>query len=85
MADWDADTMILKLEFDNTKTSLDQILKKKIAEVGHDNEKYKTTQVYDKLPGCCHYDRTVTFDKKKKKKCFWRNENGYEFYEKRRT
>jgi hypothetical protein len=28
MADWDADTMILKLEFDNTKTSLDQILKK---------------------------------------------------------
>ncbi|MBP7357693.1 MAG: heavy-metal-associated domain-containing protein, partial [Cloacibacterium sp.] len=67
MADWDADTKILKLEFDNTKTSLDQILKK-IAEVGHDNEKYKTTQeVYDKLPGCCHYDRTVTFDKKEEK------------------
>jgi copper chaperone CopZ len=63
MADWDADTMILKLEFDNTKTSLDQILKK-IAEVGHDNEKYKTTQEDDK-----YYDRTVTFDKKKKK-CF---------------
>ena len=41
---WDADTMILKLEFfDNTKLLLDQILKK-IAEVGHDNEKYKTKQ-----------------------------------------
>ena len=67
MADWDADTKILKLEFDNTKTSLDQILKK-IAEVGHDNEKYKTTQeVYNNLPACCHYDRTVTFDKKEEK------------------
>jgi hypothetical protein len=59
MADWDADTMILKLEFDNTKTSLDQILKK-----AH-NEKYKTTQE-DKI-ACCHYDRTVTFDKKEEK------------------
>ena len=53
-AEWDAETLVLKLEFDQSKTSLDQILKK-IAEVGHDNEKYKTTQeVYDKLPGCCH-------------------------------
>ena len=65
-AEWDAETLTLKLEFDQSKTSLDQILKK-IAEVGHDNEKYKTTQeVYDKLPGCCHYDRTVTFDKNQK-------------------
>jgi copper chaperone CopZ len=66
-AEWDAETLTLKLEFDQSKTSLDQILKK-IAEVGHDNEKYKTTQeVYDKLPACCHYDRTVTFDKKEEK------------------
>jgi L-serine deaminase len=37
-AEWDAETLTLKLEFDQSKTSLDQILKK-IAEVGHDNEK----------------------------------------------
>ena len=42
-AEWDAETLTLKLEFDQSKTSLDQILKK-LAEVGHDNEKYKTTQ-----------------------------------------
>jgi hypothetical protein len=39
-AEWDAETLTLKLEFDQSKTSLDQILKK-IAEVGHDNENTK--------------------------------------------
>ncbi len=56
-ANWNADTKILNVEFSSEKTSLDALLKK-IAEVGHDNEKYKTSQsVYDGLPGCCHYDR----------------------------
>lgn len=56
-ADWNAETLTLKLEFDQSKTSLDKILKE-VAEAGHDNEKYKTSsEVYDSLPGCCHYDR----------------------------
>ncbi len=56
-AEWNSETKMLSLEFEAAKTSIDQILKK-IAEVGHDNEKYKATQkVYDQLPGCCHYDR----------------------------
>ena len=31
---------------------------KKIAAVGHDTEKYLADdKVYEKLPGCCHYER----------------------------
>lgn len=56
-ADWNAEKQTVTLDFDSSKTSADQILKK-IAEVGHDNEKYKTTgAVYKNLPGCCLYDR----------------------------
>ncbi len=59
-ANWDSETKILNLEFNSEKNSLDQILKK-IAEVGHDNEKYKAPdEVYNKLAGCCHYDRTLS-------------------------
>ena len=61
-AEWNAETLLLKLEFDQSKTSLDQILKD-IATVGHDNEKYKTDEsTYNALPGCCHYDRTANME-----------------------
>ena len=60
-ANWDSETQVLTMDFDKSKVSSDQILKK-IADVGHDNEKFKTTQaVYDALPGCCHYDRDAKF------------------------
>ena len=66
-ATWTAETQTLEVEFDISKTSLDKLLKN-IADVGHDNEKYKTSQdVYDNLPACCHYDRTVTFNKNEEK------------------
>jgi outer membrane receptor for ferrienterochelin and colicins len=56
---WNDETKMLQLEFDAAKTSLDTILEK-IAVVGHDNEKYKAKdEVYAKLSGCCHYDRTA--------------------------
>lgn len=59
-ANWDSETKMLNLEFNAEKTSLDQILKK-IAEVGHDNEKHKAPdEVYKALPGCCHYDRSLS-------------------------
>lgn len=58
-AHWNDETKILNLEYDSTQTNLEQILKK-IAEAGHDNEKFKAAQeVYEQLPGCCHYDRTL--------------------------
>lgn len=60
-AEWSAGKQMVTLNFNPAKTSADQILKK-IADVGHDNEKYKTTDsVYKKLPGCCLYDRETAF------------------------
>jgi len=63
-ANWNSETQIVSLNFDNSKTSADKILKK-IADVGHDNEKYKTSDsVYKKLPGCCLYDRKIPLGQK---------------------
>ncbi|WP_234109852.1 TonB-dependent receptor domain-containing protein [Chryseobacterium sp. R2A-55] len=60
-ASWNADTQKLDLEFDANKVSADEILKK-IAEAGHDNERFSTTEsVYENLPACCHYDRSPSF------------------------
>ena len=58
-AEWNAEKQTVTLDFDPSKTSSDKILKK-IAEVGHDNEKYKSSDsVYKNLPGCCLYDREI--------------------------
>jgi outer membrane receptor protein involved in Fe transport/copper chaperone CopZ len=63
-ANWDSETQIVSLNFDALKTSSDKILKK-IADVGHDNEKYKASDsVYKKLPGCCLYDREIPLGQK---------------------
>lgn len=63
-ANWNSETQIVSLNFDNSKTSSDKILKK-IADVGHDNEKYKASDsVYKKLPGCCLYDREIPLGQK---------------------
>jgi hypothetical protein len=56
-AAWDSKTQMLTVTYDATKTSKDA-LSKKIAAVGHDTELYKATDdVYENLPGCCHYER----------------------------
>lgn len=79
-AEWSAEKQTVTLNFDSSKTSVDQILKK-IAEVGHDNEKYKTTDdVYKKLPGCCLYDRDIEFGEKNEN--VHSNETEKEFAEK---
>jgi periplasmic mercuric ion binding protein len=57
-ADWNIKSKMLAVTFDPAKTSVDA-LSKKLALVGHDTEKYKASdEVYAKLPGCCHYERT---------------------------
>lgn len=54
-AEWNESTKDLTVVFDPTKTSVDAI-EKKIASVGHDNEKYQTDdKTYNALPGCCKY------------------------------
>lgn len=63
-ASWDAETQTVSLHFDSSKTSSDQILQK-IADVGHDNEKYKAADhVYKNLPSCCLYDRDLPMGQK---------------------
>lgn len=60
-AEWNAEKQTVILDFDSSKTSSDKILKA-IADAGHDNEKYKTSDaVYKNLPGCCLYDRDIPF------------------------
>ncbi len=54
---WNKDTKILTVAYDSAKISNDQI-QKNIATVGHDTEKMSADdKVYDKLPGCCLYER----------------------------
>lgn len=56
-ADWDADSKVLTVQYDDATISLDDI-KKKVAEAGHDTDKFKASkEVYDNLPGCCQYER----------------------------
>lgn len=63
-ASWNAATQKLALKFDLAKSSAEKILKS-ISEAGHDNELFRAPDaVYDKLPGCCHYDRKMAFGEK---------------------
>ncbi|WP_185188488.1 TonB-dependent receptor domain-containing protein [Chryseobacterium gallinarum] len=51
------DLQTLTLETDHIPA--DEILKK-VAEAGHDNEKFKAPDTtYNGLPGCCHYERDL--------------------------
>ena len=55
---WNEYTEVLTLQYSVfTKDAPDKV-QKKIASVGNDTEKYKADDaVYNKLPGCCHYQR----------------------------
>jgi copper chaperone CopZ len=56
-ADWNKETKMLEVTYDEAKTSSDKI-EIAIAKVGHDTPNYKAKdEVYNKLPGCCKYDR----------------------------
>lgn len=54
---WNVDTKIMTITYDAAKISNDDI-QKKIAAVGHDTDKFRADdKVYEKLPGCCLYER----------------------------
>ena len=56
-ANWTAENQTLTMTLDESKVSCVNILKE-IAEVGHDNEKFKAPDdSYKKLPPCCEYTR----------------------------
>jgi copper chaperone CopZ len=56
-ADWNKETKMIEVSFDESKTDLEKI-QKAIADAGHDTDKYSASdETYNKLPGCCHYER----------------------------
>lgn len=56
-ADWDKETGKIEVEYGG-KANADKI-QKTIATAGHDTELYKANdKVYNKLPGCCKYERS---------------------------
>lgn len=57
-ADWNMETDMITVVFDNSTTSVDAI-QKAIAKSGYDNEGYKADDAaYNNLHSCCKYDRT---------------------------
>lgn len=64
-ADWNKDTKILAVVFDDSKTSTAKI-EMAVANVGHDTPNHKAKdEVYNKLHSCCKYDRTEAGKDKK--------------------
>lgn len=56
-ADWDKETKMIEVNLDESKTNVHKV-HMAIAKVGHDTEMHKAKdEVYNKLPGCCKYDR----------------------------
>ena len=59
-AEWNISSKILTVVYNPTSTDGDEILKS-VSSAGHDNEKYRAPDdVYNKLPACCKYDRSLT-------------------------
>lgn len=59
-ADWDKESKIMTVKYSTKSLNLAKI-QKSIADVGYDNEGAKAEDAaYNKLPGCCKYDRTMS-------------------------
>lgn len=54
---WNVDTKLMTVTFKPAKITNEEI-QKRIAAAGHDTEKFRADdKVYEKLPGCCLYER----------------------------
>ena len=68
-ATWNADTKELTVSYKSSSTNTAKI-QEKIAEVGYDNVGFKaTTAAYDKLHGCCKYERSGDVTTETKPEC----------------
>lgn len=55
--DWNSDTKVIKVSYDSTVITLDEI-HRKIAASGYDTQNYKSSDsTYSNLHECCQYDR----------------------------
>ena len=56
-ADWDKETKMIVVTFDEKKTDLHKV-HMGIAKAGHDTDMHKASdEAYKKLAGCCQYER----------------------------
>ncbi|HCM59300.1 MAG TPA: ATPase [Bacteroidales bacterium] len=56
-ASWDSKTKLLTVRYNPAKTGKEALCKK-LAAAGHDTEKFTAPDnIYNSLPGCCHYER----------------------------
>jgi periplasmic mercuric ion binding protein len=68
-ASWDADKKELTVKYKSSTTNAAKI-QQKVAEVGYDNAGFKATaDSYNKLHGCCKYDRSASPDATAKEGC----------------
>jgi copper chaperone CopZ len=59
MVEWNQETAMATITYDEKITNKDEILKK-IAAVGYDSEKFRAPdKVYNNLHHCCQYERSV--------------------------
>lgn len=57
--DWDKETKMMVVAMDTTQTNIHKV-EMAIAKVGHDTPMHKASdEAYNKLPGCCKYERIV--------------------------
>ena len=57
-ANWDVDSKMLTIKYDQLKSEVAENAEKKIASIGHDTEKLRADDTaYQSLPECCHYQR----------------------------
>jgi copper chaperone CopZ len=58
-AEWNKDTKMMKVNYDPSKISEDQI-HQNIADSGYDTDKKKASdKAYQNLPSCCQYKRSL--------------------------
>ena len=68
-ASWDMDTKVLTVTYKSSTTNTAKI-QEKIASVGYDNAgATATTETYNKLHGCCKYERTSATTNEAKMDC----------------
>jgi hypothetical protein len=54
---WNTENKVLTVSY-NPEVITNEAIQKNVAAVGHDTEKYRAEDaVYNKLPGCCKYER----------------------------
>ena len=54
---WDKESKMLEVTYDSDKADIHKV-HMAVAKAGHDTKMHKASdEVYDKLPGCCKYER----------------------------